>query len=65
MTKALLGVPGQVTQIHLQGIAELGLQLSQGLLVAEADVDAGGRETSPKEHKLLTVNMKVDWAPGL
>ena len=57
MTKASLGVPGQVTQIHLQGIAELG--------VAEADVDAGGRETSPKEHKLLTVNMKVDWAPGL
>ena len=54
-----------MTQIHLQGIAELGLQLSQGLLVAEADVDAGGRETSPKEHKLLTVNMKVDWAPGL
>ena len=28
------GLPGQVTQIHLQGIVELGLQLSQGLLAA-------------------------------
>jgi hypothetical protein len=66
-TKASLGVPGQVTQIHLQGIAELGLQLSQGLLVAVAGVDAGGGlgDISQGTQAPYSEYEVVDWAPGL
>lgn len=59
-TKASLGVPGQVTQIHLQGIAELGLQLSQGLLVAVVWMLVAGRHLPRNTSYLQWI-----WSGGL